>query len=171
MLRFSRLCVLVPALFFVACDRRRATADSVSEASAVPVVDSFPNVPESAWIEVVGPTMVGFFPRVSDALLSEGGDLAELLDHFSFNLGMATDSLEAHGVRVTMRSGDTLRLRAATRRWRFVRDTDSALVGFYVTAPDQRHAVRYGTGVEFDLVAYGLSIQRAKDVSPPDTSP
>jgi hypothetical protein len=105
--------------------------------------------------------MVGFFPIVTNERLARDADLAELLDHFSFNLGMATDSLVAHGFRVTMQSGDTLWLRTTSRKWRFVRATDSAMVGFYLASPNGRPIVRYGSGTEFSLLALGDTFARA----------
>jgi hypothetical protein len=109
---------------------------------------------------VSGPTFIGFFrPRTNEELERDFG-LAELLDHFAYNLGISTDSLESLGFRVEMSSSDTLWLRAATRRWRFVRDPDSSQVGFYVTSPDARHTVRYGSGTEFSLRELGREFMR-----------
>ena len=108
--------------------------------------------------------MIGFYPqpRNSDELVGGGSGVAHLLDQYTFNLGMAMDSLGVLGFRVTERSGDTLWLRGPMSKWRFVRDADSALAGFYVASPDGRHAVRYGT--DFSVIEHGtafLGIVRA----------
>ena len=158
--RTFTVALLAPALALVACTVERRSPDPGAAVVARPAIDSISAVPDSAWIDVQGPTVIGFFPRVSDDRLGRDQDLAELLDHFSFNLGIATDSLEAHGFRVTMRSGDTLWLRARERKWRFVRSADSALVGFYFALPDGRDLVYYGSGAEINLVAHAKAFLR-----------
>lgn len=168
--RIFTLTLLAPAFALVACTVEHRSPDSGPAVAVRAAIDSFTTVPESAWVDVQGPTVIGFFPRVSDDLLQRDRDLAELLDHLSFNLGIATDSLEAHGFRVTMRSGDTLWLRGPARKWRFVRGADSALVGFYFAVPDGRDTVYYGSGVEINLVAYADAfLRRPEGRAPPGT--
>ncbi len=149
----------------LACERAlpraevTASADTVTTETAA--IDSFAAVPDSAWIEVQGPTMIGFYPLPRNRDEQVGGEsgVAHLLDLYTFNIGMASESLQVLGFRVTDRSGDTLWLRGPTKRWRFVRDADSALAGFYATAPDGRHAVRYGT--DFSVIEHGTAFLRS----------
>lgn len=165
MSRSGAVQVLALFCFLVACNQERSVAETRSDDSAAvsahTTVDSFPAVPDSAWIDVSGPTFIGFFrPRTNEELERDFG-LTELLDHFAYNLGISTDSLESLGFRVDMSPRDTLWLRAATRRWHFVRDPDSSQVGFYVTSPDGRHTVRYGSGTTFSLRELGREFLRS----------
>ena len=122
-----------------------------------PPPNSLVHVPDSAWISVTGPTIVGFFPLVSDAEIERNEDLAMALDNVAYHLGTATDSLEAQGFAVTMRAGDTLWFRNGDRRWVFARAGDSSDVGYYLTAPDQRSLTLYGLHTHVDLVARAWS--------------
>jgi Domain of unknown function (DU1801) len=158
---------LVLVLAVLGCERQEpaavggpAAVIAATERSPVVVADSFAGVPDSVWIDVKGPTMVGFFRPATNAELERDGGLAALLDQFAYNLGIATDSLQAHGFAVTMQAGDTLWLRTTARRWRFVRDADSSTVGFYVTSVDGRQQVRYGPAAEFSLVEYADAFLR-----------
>lgn len=146
-------------LWLAACGKAQSHPDNET-GSSPSAADSFPTLAESAWVDVKMPSIIGFFPNVTKEQLRTDADLAELLDHFTFNMGIATDSLEARGFRVDMRPGDTLWLRTATARWRFVRDADSSLAGFYFVMPDGRHAVHYGTGVDISLVASATEFLR-----------
>jgi hypothetical protein len=155
--------VLVLLLAVMGCERREPAAVNAAThggPAAAAVADSFAGVADSLWIDVQGPTMVGFFQPATNAELEQDGGLAALLDQFAYNLGIATDSLQAHGFRVTMQAGDTLWLRTTARRWRFVRDADSSMVGFYVTSVDGRQEVRYGPAAEFSLVEYADAFLR-----------
>ncbi len=160
---------LMLGLAVLGCERQEPAAEDVPTAAVAATgietavaVDSFSGVPDSAWIDVQGPTMVGFFRPATNAQLEQDGDLAALLDHFAYNLGIATDSLQAHGFTVTMQPGDTLWLRTTARRWRFVRDADSSTVGFYVTSVDGRQQVRYGPAAEFSLLEYADAFLRGR---------
>jgi hypothetical protein len=161
----GRLALLALA---IACEQAPPPADAAANAVPTPTetaaVDSFAAIPDSVWIEVTGPTMIGFYPRPKNDDERIGGEsgVAHLLDQYTFNIGMATESLEVLGFRVTDRSGDTLWLRGPAKKWRFVRDADSALAGFYAASPDGRHAVRYGT--DFSVIEHGrafLELMRA----------
>ncbi len=154
----------------LACEQARPRAEATANADAVTsvnaAIDSFAAIPDSVWIEVQGPTMIGFYPkpRNSDELIGGESDIAHLLDLYTFNIGMASESLAVLGFRVTDRSGDTLWLRGPMRKWRFIRDADSSLAGFYAASPDGRHSVRYGT--DFSVIDHGtefLGIVRAPD--------
>ena len=104
--------------------------------------------------------MVGFFPVRSNAEIDADDDLATVLDDFSYHLGTAIDSLQAQGFVVTMEPGDTIWLRSSTDRWRFVRPADSAIVGYYLTAPDKRSRVIYGVRTSQDLIQFAREFRR-----------
>jgi hypothetical protein len=146
-------------LWLAACEKTPPHSETDSRSLRAPV-DSFATVADSAWVDVKVPSIIGFFPIVTKEQLRTDADLAELLDHFTFNLGIATDSLTARGFHVDMRGGDTLWLRTTAARWRFARDTDSSRVGFYFVMPDGRRMVHYGSGVDINLVAAAETFAR-----------
>ena len=129
---------------------------------AQPLADPFAHVPDSAWVTVTTPTIVGFFPLVTDAEIERDEDLAMALDNVAYHLGTATDSLEAQGFAVTMRAGDTLWFRNGDRRWAFARAADSSDVGYHLTAADQRSLTLYGVHTHVDLVERARSFANAR---------
>ena len=152
--------ILVAAALLAGCDRLpRAEPGTQPGPPGVPA-GSFTLVPDSAWISVDRPTMVGFFPVKSNAEIDADDDLATVLDDFSYHLGTAIDSLQAQGFVVTMEPGDTIWLRSSTDRWRFVRPADSAIVGYYLTAPDKRSRVIYGVRTSQDLIQFAREFRR-----------
>lgn len=117
-----------------------------------PIADAFAVVPDSDWIAVVGPTLIGFYPIVSNDQLERDEDLATVLDDFAYHIGTAMDSLIANRFMVHYRGGDTIWLRTGSRQWRFVRDADSADVGYLFTEPGQQQLVLYGVRSYLDLI-------------------
>ena len=87
------------------------TPPHLDAALAHAVTDAFATVPDSAWIDVNGPTLIGFYPVVSNEQIEKDEGLATALDDFSFHPGTAQDSLRAAGFTVELRGGDTLWLR------------------------------------------------------------
>lgn len=120
----------------------------------------FAQMPDSAWIDVNGPTLVGFYPIVSNAELDADDDLATVLDDFAYHFGTASDSLQAQGYAMSMRGGDTIWLRTAARRWSVVRAADSAAVGYLFADAQARHVTIYGVRTYVDLIEYGHAFRR-----------
>lgn len=79
-------------------------------------------------------------------------DVATALGDFSYHIGTAMDSPYTAGYTVHYRGGDTLWLRSATARWRFVRRADSAEVGYVMSDSARNMAVRYGVRTYVDLI-------------------
>ena len=117
-------------------------------------------VPESAWVVVSGPTIVAFHPAKSNVELDADTALAIALDDLSYHLGSAMDSLVAAGYRVQYSSGDTVWLRTVRLSSRFVREPDSATVGYVFTDALGRRAVIYGVRTYVDLVEYAHEFKR-----------
>lgn len=133
-------------------DQAGADAD---ERPSVPVAaDSFPHVPDSAWVSVNGVTMIGFYPIRSNEELERDEGLATALDDFAYHIGTAMDSLVAQDVTVHYRGGDTVWLRTPSLRWRFSRPADSADVGYLFADTARRMAPVYGVRTWIDLVEY-----------------
>jgi len=126
----------------------------------------FAMVPESAWVVVSGPTLIGFHPTVSNAEIETDTGLAVALDDLSYHLGAAMDSLVAAGFRVQYSSGDTVWMRAGNVRSRFVRAPDSATVGYVFTDTFGRRAVLYGVRTYIDLLEYAHEFKRTGSITP-----
>ena len=124
------------------------------------VADSFATVPDSAWIDITGPTLIGFYPVVSNEQLEKDEGLATALDDFSFHLGTAQDSLKAAGFTVQRRGGDTLWLRTGSNHARVVRAADRSEVGYLFADTLLRRVFVYGVRGNVDLVAYAHEFRR-----------
>lgn len=125
------------------------------------VSPEFSAVPESVWVEVRGPTLVAFYPLMSNAELEADPALAGALDDLAYHIGTAMDSLHAAGYGVEYCSGDTVWMRTGTVRSRFVRSPDSAAVGYVFTDTTGRRAVIYRVLTHLDLVEYAHEFKRA----------
>lgn len=153
---FPRAPLLLLMGLWVGC--RPGPQPAVPDAGAAvgQTVDSgFPGVPDSAWVTVTGATLVGFYPIASNDQLERDRDLATVLDDFAYHIGTAMDSLLANGYTVHYRGGDTIWLRSGARQWRFVRNADSADVGYLFTEPGQQQVVEYGVRSYLDLIEDG----------------
>src|SRR5688572_25198155 len=156
--------IFLPAF---ACGRERVTDDSATTVSTAPPMDSgFTSVSDSAWVDVHGLTLVGFYPIRTNDQLERDADLATALDDFSYHIGTAMDSLHAAGFTIHYRGGDTLWLRSASARWRFVRPPDSADVGYVMSDSARNMAVMYGVRTYVDLIEYAHEFKRTGQVRP-----
>lgn len=150
------------ALLWVLCTAaacRRSPA-AVADAPGVP------QVPDSVWVEVAGPTLVAFHPVVSNDSLERDEGLATALDDLAYHIGSAMDTLTALGVAVHYRGGDTLWLRTGTREERVVRAVDSADLGYLFADPAGHHAILYGVRTNSDLVAAARTFARTGTLPP-----
>jgi hypothetical protein len=138
-----------------ACERGSAEHGSDAGAARLVAIDSgFSSAPDSAWVDVNGSTMIGFYPIASNERLERDADLATVLDDFAYHIGTAMDSLVAAGFTVHYRGGDTLWIRSNGRRSRFVRSADSADVGYVLTDTTGNMAILYGVRTYMDLIEY-----------------
>ncbi|MBX9928374.1 MAG: hypothetical protein K2X99_05605 [Gemmatimonadaceae bacterium] len=152
---------LLGAICLAACEQVVPRDARSSAAPAVATVDSgFAAVPDSVWVVVSGPTLIGFSPEVSNAQLEADEGLASVLDDFAYHIGTAADSLQAAGFKWHFRGGDTLWLRTMRGPSRFVRTADSADVGYLFADTLGRQAVIYGVRTHLDLVAYAREFTR-----------
>mgnify|MGYP001574045505 CR=1 FL=1 len=166
-----RSLLLVGALFGTICSAackpaapRVATPET---ATAAVIVDSgFATVPESVWVVVSGPTLIGFHPVVSNEQLEADEGLATALDDFSYHIGTAMDSLLAAGFTVQYRGGDTLWMRAGKVRSRFGRTPARAPVGYVFADTLGHRAVVYGVRTYLDLVEYAHEFKRTGMLKP-----
>ena len=112
-----------------------------------------PDLPDSVWVELTGPALVGFFPPLTQQQVESDGELDTVLDDFDFHLAAATDSLVAQGYTVTARFADTLWIRAADRAAPFV--PDSSGVGYYFARPGCTPFIRYRVTTYIELIELG----------------
>lgn len=164
----TRRLVVNGLLFFTAlgCGREGVTSDSATVPPTTAIDSGFASVADSAWVDVSGPTLVGFYPIRSNEQLERDPDLATALDDFSYHMGSAMDSLYAAGFTVHYRGGDTIWLRNAASRWRFVRSPDSSDVGYVMSDSLRNMAVIYGVRTYVDLIEYSREFKRTGQVRP-----
>ena len=123
--------------------------------------------PDSTWIVVAQPTIVAFHPLATNEQLEADEGLASALDDLAFHLGTAMDSLVARGVAVRYQPGDTVKLLAtAAAPYVFVRDRDSADVGYVFADAAGRRAIIYGVRSHFDLIGYADTFRRTGTLPP-----
>lgn len=141
--------------------------DSPAESATVVIEDtSFATVPESAWVSIAGPTLVAFYPIVSNDALEADEGLSTALDDLSYHIGSAMDSLTEAGYSVAYRGGDTLWLRTRSARIRVVRAADSATVGYVFADTLGRLVTIYGVRSNIDLVEYAHAFRRTGTLQP-----
>lgn len=149
------------------CDERdEPVADTSEAAVAAAAVDSFAHVPDSAWVDVNGATLIGFYPIRSNEELERDEGLATALDDFAYHIGTAMDSLIAQDLTVHYRGGDTVWLRSSAQRWRFARPTDSADIGYILADTAPHMAVVYGVRTFMDLIEYAREFRSTGAIRP-----
>lgn len=144
----------------------QATADRSEPPAVTATVDSFAHIADSAWVNVSGPAMVGFYPIRSNEDLERDEGLATALDDFAYHIGTAMDSLMAQDLAVHYRGGDTVWLRTSSHRWRFVRAADSADIGYVFADSARRMAMVYGVRTWMDLIEYAREFRTTGTVRP-----
>lgn len=158
---------LLALLVALACAGGSEEPDSAKGATSSRSVDAaFAAVPDSAWVNVDGLTLIGFYPITTNEKLSLDPDLATVLDDFAYHIGAAMDSLDANDVTVHYRGGDTVWLRSTTDRWQVVRSPDSSDVGYVLTDTTRNRAIIYGVRTYLDLIEYVHEFRRTGQVRP-----
>jgi hypothetical protein len=161
-----RINLFLLAVLATAC-RSDNTAADVVDTTVAPSIDSgFAAVADSEWVDVKGPTLVGFYPVRTNEQLEKDEGLATALDDFAYHIGTAMDSLYAQGFTVHYRGGDTLWLRTPSKRWRFVRTIDSADVGYVLSDTASNLAVLYGVRGYVDLIEYAHEFRSTGKLRP-----
>lgn len=107
---------------------------------------------DSAAVHVHGPTLIAFFPTVTQAQVDSSDDLATVLDDFTFHLGSANDSLTKLGFVVIDRPHGTFLIVDGAGSRQITPALDSADVGYVFIAPGRRDHLAYGVMASLDLV-------------------
>jgi hypothetical protein len=170
-MRFVLICgVFTGATLACAGDGERRPAPGDGDAAPTAALTSPASAPaaeaDSSWIVVTKPTIIAFHPLATNAQLEADEGLATALDDLAFHLGSAMDSLVARGFAVRYQPGDTVKLRSAAAPFAFVRQRDSADVGYVFADSLGRRAVVYGVRTHLDLIAYADAFRKTGTLPP-----
>lgn len=128
--------------------RVAATALEVAQDSAMTTADSA----DSNVVLINGPTLLAFYPAVTQAQVDTSEELTTVFDDFSYHLSTAADSLRALGVKVEERPVGQLRFIEAGEKRQFMPAKDSSDFGYLFLAPRRAMRVHYGVMTNTDLV-------------------
>ena len=103
-----------------------------------------------AMMDVRGPTLVAFFPPVSDAELRENPDTNEALSDFQLYASQAQKRFEKTRVRFHVVYARSFNLRTQGRIMKF--KSGKVDVGYYLIAPRKKPQVEYGVMTDDDLI-------------------
>jgi hypothetical protein len=126
-------------------------AAPVAAPVAVPTAAT-PAITDSSQVAVDGPTLIAFYPAVTQAQVDSSEELATVFDDFSYHLSSAADSLRALGLTVKERPLGEIRVVEAGRQWQFLPAKDSAEFGYLFLAPGRTQRVYYSVMSNTDLV-------------------
>jgi hypothetical protein len=99
-----------------------------------------------------GPTVVAFYPAVTQTQVDSSADLSTVLDDFSYHLSTATDSLRKLGFRIVERPHGAIRLLNGTSSREVTPARDSADVGYLFASPGRQDRIWYGVMTNADLI-------------------
>ena len=147
-----RTAFIIP-LVTLACSPASTPARGANQTASTATAQS--PVPDSMAVRVHGPTLISFYPTVTQAQIDSSEDLATVLDDFSYHLSTAQDSLRAMGFTIIDHPPGTIRIIDATGSRDIALVPDSADVGFVFVAPGRRDRVMYGVTTGSDLIDAG----------------
>lgn len=132
------------ALLIAACSRPADSVHAVSSDSA--------RIADSTAIRVRGPTLVPFFPVVTQAQVDSSDELSTVLDDFTYHLASARDSLTRLGFVIIDRPRGLVRIRDDNGSRDITPAADSAYVGYIFIAPGRRDHLAYGVMTNSELI-------------------
>jgi hypothetical protein len=111
-------------------------------------------VPEDTLrVPVAGPTVVAFFPPVTQAEVDADDELAAVLDDFTWHLSSAARALREAGVAVHVRFAAAVRLRDAGTEREFVPGGEMRGVGYLLVLPGRAPRMLRGVMTDIDLLS------------------
>lgn len=143
----------IMALVTLGCSPEPTPARGANSSASTAAVRTA--VPDSMAVRIHGPTLISFYPTVTQAQIDSSEDLATVLDDFSYHLSTAQDSLRAMGFTIVDHPPGTIRIVDASGSRDIVLAPDSAEVGFVFVAPGRRDRVMYGVMTGGDLIDAG----------------
>lgn len=126
-------------------DSARAVVTAASSDSALETTDSL-------LVAVDRPTLIAFYPAVTQAQVDSSEELATVFDDFSYHLSSAADSLRALGITIESRPLGEIRFVEASQHRQFLPAKDSAEFGYLFLAPGRAQRVYYSVMSDSDLV-------------------
>jgi hypothetical protein len=103
-------------------------------------------------IVVRGPTLIAFFPQVSEQQAEAMPDLVEMLDDFHFHLNSAGEMLRAAGVSIHVRPAGEIRILDGDRVRVLAPPPDGSAIGYYMVAPGREPSLVLGVYTDVDLI-------------------
>ena len=146
--------LVVLLLATLACAERPnpTTQDSARAVVTAPASDSALETTDSMLVAIEGPTLIAFYPAVSQAQVDSSEELATVFDDFSYHLSSASDSLRALGITIESRPIGEIRFAEAGHRRQFLPARDSGEFGYLLVAPGRAQRVFYSVMSNSDLV-------------------
>jgi hypothetical protein len=105
---------------------------------------------KSPTFEVHRPTILAFFPPVTEAELSKDPDTNTALDDFQFYAGKVREPLEARGIEFRQVYAHSFIIRTGKAVTTF--KPTKVEVGYYLVAPRRKPRIEYGVMTDADLL-------------------
>ena len=160
---------VITFLAALACSSDRAPVRGAKPSTGG--TSSLAPVPDSMVVHVRGPTLVTFYPTVTQAQVDSNEDLATVLDDFSFHSSAARDSLLALGFTIVDHPPGIIRVIDGAVARDIALARDSAEVGFVFVAPGRRDRVLYGVTTSTDLIDAGHKFLAPTPSEPRESRP
>jgi hypothetical protein len=146
--------LVVLLLGILACAQRPSPPrrDSARAVVSAAPSDSVQDTADSMMVAIDGPTLIAFYPAVTQAQVDSSEELATVFDDFSYHLSSASDSLRALGITIKSRPIGEIRFVEAGQRRQFLPARDSAEFGYLLVAPGRAQRVFYSVMSNSDLV-------------------
>jgi len=103
-------------------------------------------------IEVIGPTLIAFFPRLSPRRIESNPELVYMLDDFYEHLKSIGTKLVAAGVRIYARPAGEIRILEEGRVRTLVPPPEGGDIGYYMVAPGLEATLVSGVQTDGDLI-------------------
>jgi hypothetical protein len=109
------------------------------------------------------PTIVAFFPHITDAEMESNPDTNEALSDFQFYAGTASKPLREAGIDFQVADTRSFTIRSGSRVRSF--KTGKIGIGYYFIAPGKKPHIEYGVMVDADILDvaskyFGIAIKR-----------
>jgi hypothetical protein len=101
-------------------------------------------------VVIARPTVVAFFPRVSDAELAKDPDTNEALSDFQLYASQVRSKLQMRGIDFREIYDQGFSIRMGSQITRFT--PGKVTVGYYLIAPGKKPLVKYGVMTDEDLL-------------------
>ena len=139
--------VILLAAVCIACQTKTTRPDRSIDRAASRTATG-----DSTAVVLNGPTIIAFFPAVTQAQVDSSEELSTVLDDFDYHLASARLSLRSLGFQVVERPRGSIRLLNGTSSREVSPASDSADVGYVFAAPGRPALISYGVMTDSDLI-------------------